>query len=686
MADGLKDFPDELQHLSETEEILKAQMDVLQGEISKVDGTFREAMQNRADSYYDMDTRERLQMDRILKEIQSSMGSLRRSEDHLRKLMDSPYFARIDFAENGVLPAVPLYIGRFNFMDREEILIYDWRAPVSSMFYDHDTGPAFYDAPIGRIEGLMTLKRQFRIKDGKADYVTDTAQTVSDDVLQEELAHTSDDRMKTIIATIQREQNAVIRNEKTDILVIQGAAGSGKTSIALHRIAFLLYRFRGRIKAQDIMILSPSTAFSDYISDVIPELGEEPIREYSFYELAVDALDSVIDFDDPSDPLDQADPGWQERARFKSSPEFLSLLRDYVKVLPERVFSPADFVWDGVKVDADWIMEQFLFYRYDPVYERLQTITDETVEEYRQRAGLYSDIPKRGLVYNKLRSMLVIRSPQALYKDFYRFIRRPDLLRLKKNRLEWPDVFPFLFLWHAYKGLDRHRNIRHLIVDEMQDYTPVQYEVLNIMYPCRKTILGDYGQCMDPYNVSTLTDLLGCYPSAQFAELRKSYRSTKEIMDFASSISAGPKPEVIDRHGEAPRVMVFPDEETEMSFLLSEIESFRERKSASLAIILKTGREAEHMYKKLSAKTGDITLLDAESKHFEKGVSVTSVRISKGLEFDEVLIPGADGIRYKEAHSRNLLYIAATRAMHRLTLTAAGSLSPWIPGCSPEEA
>ena len=678
MADGIREYPDEMRHLAEIEQVLKGQMDKLQGEISKVDGTFREALQNRQDSYYDMDTRERLQMDRILKEIQSSMKTLLRSEDHLKKLMDSPYFARIDFAENGKLPAVPLYIGRFNFMENEEILIYDWRAPVSSMFYDHDTGPAYYDAPIGRIEGLMTLKRQLRIRNGEADYVTDTSQTVSDEVLQEELAHTSDDRMKTIIATIQREQNAVIRNEKTDILVIQGAAGSGKTSIALHRIAFLLYRFRGRIKAQDIMILSPSSAFSDYISDVIPELGEEPIREYSFYELAVDALDGVIDFDDPSDPLDQEDPGWRERARIKSSPEFLNLLNEYLKVLPERVFAPVDFAWEGVKVDADWIMEQFLFYRHDPVYERLQTITDETIEEYRMRAGLFRDVPKRGPVYNKLRSMLTIKSPQALYRDFYRYIKRPDLLKLRKNRLEWPDVFPFLYLWHAYKGLDRHRNIRHLIVDEMQDYTPVQYEVLNIMYPCRKTILGDYGQCMDPFNVSTLQDLLDRYPDARFTELRKSYRSTKEIMDFAARITPGPKPEVIERHGKAPEVRTFLDEEEELSFILSEIEAFRKRESASLAIILKSGKEAARWHRKLSEKADGITLLNEESSHFEKGVSVTSVRISKGLEFDEVLIPEADSLHYGEEHDRNLLYIAATRAMHRLTLTAAGTLSPWL--------
>ncbi len=675
----MKPFPEEYRHLDETEAVLKEELSVIDADFGNVLSTYDEAQLDRKNNYYDMDTRERFAFDRGLREIESKLALVAKSRDHLKKLIDSPYFSRIDFLEDGQNEAMPLYIGRFNFRHQGEILIFDWRAPISSMFYDHDTGPCWYVAPDGRISGKMLLKRQFRIKNGQMDYVADTSETISDEVLQEELSRTSDERMKTIIATIQREQNVVIRNEKARVMVIQGAAGSGKTSIALHRIAFLLYRFSGKIKAEDIMILSPSKAFSDYISDVIPELGEEPVREYSFYELAVDALDNVIDFDDPEDPLDMDDEGWQERAAFKSSAAFLELLKEYAAVLPERAFHAKDYSYDGSTVDAGWIREQFLFYRYDPVLQRIPTITDELLEEYRYRGGLHKGHEKRGAVLNRLRSMLAIRSPQALYRDFYKWLGRTDMLKLRDNRLEWPDVFPFLYLWNAYSGLERRRNIRHLVVDEMQDYTPVQYEVLNIMYPCNKTILGDFAQEMNPFNRSGLTDLLERYPEAFFVELKKSYRSTAEIMDYAMKICPEVKLDVIDRHGSAPKVLYFDTEEDRLSFTCSEIAGFfREGKSASLAVILKSNRAASAFYEALKRRISreesigeellqGVTLLTPQSREFKNGVIVTSILMAKGLEFDEVIVPRHEAYDL-HTFDRHLLYVACTRAMHTLTL------------------
>ncbi|MBR6321851.1 MAG: ATP-binding domain-containing protein, partial [Lachnospiraceae bacterium] len=453
-----------------------------------------------------------------------------------------------------------------------------------------------------------------------------------------------------------------------NVMIIHGVAGSGKTSIALHRVAFLLYRFSGRIKAEDIMILSPSKAFADYISDVIPELGEEPVREYSFYELAMDMLDNVIDFDDPEDPIDIADKGWQARARFKSDTAFLKLLDDYLEVLPERAFNAKTYRYDEAEVDADWIREQFLFYRYDPVLERIPTIADEVIEEYRYRGGLHKSREKRGAVVNRIRSMLSIRTPQALYRDFYRWLGRPDMLKMSGNRLEWPDVFPFLYLWHGYHGLPRHRNIRHLVVDEMQDYTPVEYAVLNIMYPCNKTILGDYGQCMNPWNASTLESLQAIYPEALCIELRKSYRSTAEIMNFARKISPGVQLDVIDRHGKEPEVYAFDTEEEELRFVAEKLRAFREGPHASLAVILKSGSAAAAYYEKLAPYAEDLTLLTPAATEFKSGALVTSVQMAKGLEFDEVIVPRSREYD-REGFDRNLLYIACTRAMHELTLT-----------------
>ena len=677
--DQVQHFPDEEEHLRKIEAVLSEELGRNELAVKDASLRFEEAQKEHQDNYYDMDTRERLAMDGMLNSLNQNIAGLEKTRDHLMKLQDSPYFARIDFQEKGEDRASSYYLGRFGYSKDRKLLIYDWRAPVSSMFYDHDTGPAWYDAPMGRIEGDMPLKRQFRIRKGELDYVVDNSQTVSDDVLQEELSRASDDRMKTIIATIQKEQNVVIRNEKAAAMVIQGAAGSGKTSIALHRIAFLLYRFRDSLKAQDVVILSPSKAFSDFISNVIPELGEEPIHETDFYDIAADQLDRVLDFEDPEDPLDNADPGFEARVRYKSSAEFLEQLKEYAEILPERIFDAADFVYDGTVIEAEWIREQFLFYKNDPIKERIPVIAEEIVEELLTRRGRHRDLPKVGPVKNRIRSMLTIKSAAALYRDFYYYIGRPDMLFLKKNRLEWADVYPFLYLWHRYQGLPRDRRVKHLIVDEMQDYTPVQYEVLNILYPCNKTILGDFSQNVNPFNACRMEDILGRFKDPLFVELKKSYRSTKEIMTFAASISPQTGIEFLDRHGDVPACRGFSTEEEELFFILSRLAVFRREGGNTFGIILKSRKKAEAFYEKLSKHFPDASLLTSESNTFGGGILITSVQVSKGLEFDEVLIPEVTEETYQTPHDRTLLYIACTRAMHRLTLTFSGARSPLIP-------
>ena len=269
MAEETKRFPDEEAHLKMIEAILGDELKKAEDAVDRAEAQYQDAQKERQDTYYDMDTRERLAVDKAMHSMDANITLLDKKRQHIEKLKASPFFARIDFAEDRVFPAVPWYLGRFGLEHDEKLLILDWRAPLSSMFYDYDVGPAGYNAPDGWIEGELTLKRQFRISGGKLDYVVDNAQTVSDGVLQEELSRTSDERMKTIIATIQKEQNTVIRNEKAETMIIQGAAGSGKTSVSLHRIAFLLYRFRDTVKANDVMILSPS-------NDLCPEWNASP--------------------------------------------------------------------------------------------------------------------------------------------------------------------------------------------------------------------------------------------------------------------------------------------------------------------------------------------------------------------------------------------------------------------------
>lgn len=258
--------------------------------------------------------------------------------DKIAKLKDSPYFARIDFREEGSEEADIFYIGRFAFNHDGRLLVSDWRSPIASMFYDCEAGFATYIAPVGKIGGELLRKRQFKIKDSKMEYALESAVNIQDDVLQRELSHTSDEKMKSIIATIQKEQNQIIRNENAGTLIIQGVAGSGKTSIALHRVAFLLYRFKDRLSARNVTILSPNKVFGDYISNVLPELGEEPIYEVSFADIAQIQLEGLIGFEPDHDSLEINDLTWAERSRFKSTLDFVKLLDEFIKQIPDIVF------------------------------------------------------------------------------------------------------------------------------------------------------------------------------------------------------------------------------------------------------------------------------------------------------------------------------------------------------------
>ncbi|HLK98519.1 MAG TPA: hypothetical protein VK364_12180, partial [Hymenobacter sp.] len=293
----------------------------------------------------------------------------------LIKLGQSPYFGRIDFvALNKV--KTPVYIGVYSFLDerQRQNLIYDWRAPISSMFYDFELGEASFTTPSGTIRGHIELKRQYKIRDGRLELMLENDVNIHDDVLQRELAKSSDDKMKNIVATIQRDQNAVIRNETAPVMVIQGVAGSGKTSIALHRIAFLLYRYRETISARDILIISPNKVFADYISNVLPELGEEHIPEMGMEELAADLLDSRYTFqtffDQVSGLLETHNPAFIERIRFKSSFEFLSKLNQYLLHIENHYFVWTELRVGKTVVPVAVLQQKFRTYHRVPLLRR----------------------------------------------------------------------------------------------------------------------------------------------------------------------------------------------------------------------------------------------------------------------------------------------------------------------------
>ncbi len=674
-------FPDEIAHLEKINSNLDSALAEAEANVERIDKNYMDMKRYMADYRGEIDPHEMFQNELGLKQIDKTGAFAVQVRDRLAKLKYSPYFARIDFCQAAESEAENYYIGKFAFSHENQLLILDWRSPVAGMFYDHEVGPAGYVAPTGKVDGELTRKRQFIIKEGVMKSVLESSVNIQDNILQQELAHTSDEKMKSIIATIQKEQNQIIRNEKADTLIIQGVAGSGKTSIALHRIAFLLYRLKDRLSARNITILSPNKVFGDYISNVLPELGEEPVYEVSFEDIAEIQLEGVIRYEPDKDPLEISDAAWMERVRYKSTLDFVKQLDEFIKRLPQFVFEAGSYSYGRFTADEAMITNRFLAYGKYPVKRRLQMIAEDIYDRFATKNITDDDLPKINTIIKALKQMLKIKDTLTLYKEFYKQIHKTDLFVMPdKKTLEWSDVYPFLYIYATFEGLRESDVIKHLVVDEMQDYTPVQYAVLNVMFKCQKTILGDFDQFVNPNHLHTLEDLKWLYKDCEVVELSKSYRSTFEIISFAKQIKRNDSIEVVERYGEPPEVIECTDHDDVIKRIRNEIEAFAKTGYASLGIITKNNRDAKQLYELMSESYDDVHLISPDSSRFVNGVSITSVAMSKGLEFDMVIIPGVDSGSYHTEYDKSLLYIACTRAMHRLMLLSAGERSLLLAG------
>lgn len=600
----------------------------------------------------------------------------------LMKLVDSPYFGRIDFTPTGANDAAPIYIGIHTFADetRRGNLIYDWRAPISSMFYDYERGEASYETPSGKIRGEITLKRQYKIREGSMEFMIENDVNIHDDILQQELSKSSDDKMKNIVATIQRDQNAVIRNETAPVMIIQGVAGSGKTSIALHRIAFLLYRFRETIAAKDILIISPNKVFADYISNVLPELGEEQIPEMVIEELAAEVLEHKFHFqtffDQVSHLLEQNDKAFIDRIQFKSTFEFLGKLNQYMIHIENNFFVAEELRVGKTVVPYPFIHERFRAYHRIPLLKRFHEVVKDIQNFVRDDTKRKLSGQEKAQIWEAVPRMIKRGSVFEFYRGFYDWIKRPDLFVMHGERLEYADLFPLIYCKIRLEGVQSYDHVKHLLVDEMQDYTPVQYAVLSRIFKCKKTILGDVSQTVNPYSASSAEVIHQVFPQGDTVKLFRSYRSTLEITQFAQRISANPDLIPMERHGEPPVVMRFENNEDEMEQIKKWISSFKESGRVSLGVICKTQDQAAYVYSQIKAHA--VFLLTAESTAFKEGIIVTTAHLSKGLEFDEVIIPFVSSRNYHTEVDRKMLYIACTRAMHLLFLSYSRDISEFI--------
>ncbi len=604
----------------------------------------------------------------------------------IAKLINSPYFGRIDFRENEEIKETPFYIGIHSFGDEnsKEVLIYDWRAPISSMFYDFEIGKAYYTAPIGKVCGDICLKRQYNIQNSNMEYMLESALNIGDDVLQRELSRTSDEKMKNIVATIQREQNSIIRNEKSKILIIQGAAGSGKTSIALHRIAFLLYRFKEKLSSKDILIISPNKVFSDYISNVLPELGEEEVMEIGMEEVATDEIGGKLEFQlfnqQVADLMKSEDSETIKRIRYKSTLEFVSNLNSYLEKSATKYFFPTDICIENIKVSKEYLTLSYIVLKKMPIKKRLEKIANDIIENKRINNGKKIKYATAKKIKTAILKMYKFKDSISLYKNFYDYIEKPKLFKfIGKNKLEYADVFPYIYTKMFFEGLESDfKYVKHLLVDEMQDYTPMQYAVINKLFNCKMTILGDSFQSVNPYSASSFDVVKSVFVDADCMELNKSYRSTIEITRFSQKIKRNNSLIPIERHGEEPTIRNCVTLDNEFKEIENLINYYLESEYSSLGIVCKTQKQAEEIYKQIKDKFNNVFLLDFNSTEIKEGIIVTTAHMSKGLEFDQVIVPFVCSDTYKTDLDRSMLYVACTRAMHKLDLTYFGELTPFL--------
>ncbi len=597
----------------------------------------------------------------------------------LTKILAIPYFGRIDFLEKKENSKVmPTYIGIHTFYDPESraTLIHDWRAPVSSMFYDHELGEAGYRSPSGEIKGVISLKRQYRIRGGKMEFMIESALTVHDDILQKELSSNADDKMKNIVATIQREQNRIIRNEDIRTLIIQGVAGSGKTSIALHRIAYLLYTFRDSISSKDILIVSPNKVFSDYISNVLPELGEETVPETSMEQILSGVLEHKYKYQTyfglVNELLEKPSSSLIDRIAYKASFGFISELDKFILHIENTYFKAADVkLTKYITIPAPFIEEQYLRFNRYPIRRRFDAMADYMLDMLKIQYAFTVTTAGRNLLKKEIRLMFAGNNDIQVYKDFFKWTNNPGMFKMRKGHtLEYSDLAPLAYLHLALEGNGNQPfRVKHLLIDEMQDYSPIQYKVIQKLFPCRKTVLGDAGQSVNPYGSSTAETIQKSLTASEIMKLCKSYRSTFEITDFAQKIHPNAELEPVARHGEKPQILQFGSAVEELSGIMGLISTYRKSGYKSLGIICKTEQQAREMADVLKSYANDINFLSSQSSAFVQGIVITSAHMAKGLEFDEVIIPQTDERNYRSEIDKSMLYVAVTRAMHRLTLT-----------------
>ena len=555
--------------------------------------------------------------------LREKYGHFMRKEEAVRQLSylkDTPYFGRIDFLEQGGHLAEEIYIGRYSFRNKKtrEYEVYDWRTPIASMFYDNGIGEASYQCPVGEISGKLTCKRQYKIENGELKYCYDTNVAVQDEVLEEVLAENTDKVLRVIIDTITREQNQAIRQPHALNMIVTGPAGSGKTSVGMHRLAYLLYHNREYLHAEKIVVLSRNQIFSSYVSEILPELGEENVQEILFDSLVNRGISreyKKYDYYEQVEYLLKHEEGLRRKIiELKYSENFLRYLNDYKGLFRE---SKADFE------------STLKFYLY-----LLNGFTEYACPE----------------VINYTKN------------------------QLRRGKLYYEDMLLIAYLRILLGGITPMQEISHVVVDEAQDYNFLQLKIIRMLFPkAHFTILADQNQAIHPLTSTTDMKKMAKIFSTQYGikeiTLSKSYRSTAPINEFAFDLIGIHNPDLyVDREGKVPEVRTVKNCKKEVMKLLKEIPE--DKSVAILTADLDSARYAQQKLGPYVEKTErPIQHLLKANQYLEEKIVVMPIMLAKGLEFDVVIVWDDRDEDYWK-YNKNLKYLMCTRALHELYFVA----------------
>lgn len=658
-----EEFERERNYLYKTVSLIRKKISKLGQELFDDDSKVLEFKKLIWDTHTEMDPNE---MRSMMAESDLQVSIMQSKGNYLQRLFriqNKPYFGSIRFKEEGSEEEDNIYIGITHVEDKLDYYVHDWRSPICSMFYDYETGPASYKAPSGIIKGNIIKKRQYIIEDAELKHIFDNDLNISDSLLQEVLAEESSDKMKNIVNTIQEEQNKVIRNTEDKNLIVEGIAGSGKTSVALHRIAFLLYRIPN-LTSSNVVVFTPNKVFSEYISNVLPELGEDNTYDMTFYDLLCQNINEYKDIENFTDFISRyykSNVDNYDMVKYKQSDEIIKDIDSYINNLLSTIKFNNKLEYDNfIEIDTEEL-NNMLNYKYNrfPLFERIKEISKRIASNnYEGSTKNASSIEK------KLKELLNIKLDlKDIFNNFYQSEYSKYKDKVNDKYLYYEDACIFLYIKSLLVGFNTNHVIKEIVIDEAQDYNKLQYLIIKKTFKTSNyTILGDTNQTINPYyKYDSLEELTSIFESSKYITLTKTYRSTGKIIDYTNKI-LGLNHVTAIRNDKASDI-IFRSNITKNDFL-TDINNLKNT-SKSIAIITKNDSEAEEIYNLLKDDL-DIMLIDGFG-HIKRDLVVVPSYVAKGLEFDSVIIYTDEDNKYQEK-DKYLFYVACTRAQHNLII------------------